>query len=626
MNDLQQSAIEYAKRGLRIIPLRPRTKIPLLVNWVNQASSDTKIITNWWTDYPDANIGCVTGKESGIFVLDVDCHEGKADGRDTLRELELTHGQLPDTVEQITGGGGRQMFFRYPPAGEIKNKTGSGAIAPGLEIKGDGGQVVLPPSIHPDTGREYVWEASSSICDVEIVEAPEWLINLITATPAKTKRGQKFERRATDGPASEIFSKCMFIQHCRDNAADLSEPLWLAMISNVARCADGPKIVHELSSPYPKYTYEETNAKIIHSLDDMHPQSCEYIRSIGFTGCPAGGCGVRNPASFALSPKLWKKQETPFTASGGIETYTAADLDDMDLPEPTWIVPGIVTTGLTFLCGKPKVGKSWLALSLALSVAYGGYAMGKIQVERRPTLYLGLEDTYRRLKSRLKMLCGNVKPPKELILARSIPRADEGGLQAIVDIVKQTGARLVVIDTFQLFRRGSNKSDNAYQADYQAAAEIKAIADAHEIGIILVHHLKKAVEGDFVQSVSGSSGITGAADTIIILDRARLTGDAVLKITGRDVDETELALKKDPQTNGWNLIGTAEDVRRSVERQEIIMVLRQNPEGMTPSQVGEEVNKKRGVVQKLMGQMVDSGEIRRVARGCYAVASKEEPF
>jgi hypothetical protein len=621
MSDFQQSALEYAKIGLKIIPLRPRTKIPILANWPQAATTDKKIIADWWTDYPDANIGCLTGRDSGIFVIDVDRH-GDTDGQISLDDLEAQFGKLPDTVEQITGGGGRQIFFRYPAGATITNKTGSGALAPGLEIKGDGGQVVLPPSIHPQTGRQYEWEASSHPADVEIVEAPEWLINIITAVRPTKKRDKKFERRATDGPAGALLDNCQFIQYCRDNAETLPEPLWLAMISNVARTSDGPRVVHELSAPYPKYTYEETNAKIIHSLDDMHPQSCDYIRSIGFTGCPAGGCGVKNPASFALSPKLRQKPE-PFNAS--IKTINAADLDDMEIPEPTWIVPGIITTGLTFLSGKPKVGKSWLALQIALAVAFGGAALGKIKVEKRPVLYLGLEDTYRRLKSRIKQLAGGAKPPRELILARQIPRADEGGLQAIVDLVKQHGVRLVVIDTFQLFRRGANRQDNAYQADYKAAAEIKQIADDNDMGIILVHHVKKATDSDFVQTVSGSSGLTGAADTIVNLDRARLAGDATLKITGRDVDEIEYALKKDPQTSGWTMIGNAEDVRKSAERQEIIRVLRQNPEGMTPTQVGAELDKKRGVVQKLMGQMADAGEILRVARGCYSV-EVEKPF
>lgn len=619
MSDFQQSALEYAKIGLKIIPLRPRTKIPILANWPQAATTDKKTIADWWTDYPDANIGCLTGRDSGIFVIDVDRH-GDTDGQISLDDLEAQFGKLPDTVEQITGGGGRQIFFRYPAGATITNKTGSGAIAPGLEIKGDGGQVVLPPSIHPQTGRQYEWEASSHPADVEIVEAPEWLINIITAVRPTKKRDKKFERRATDGPAGALLDNCQFIQYCRDNAETLPEPLWLAMISNVARTSDGPKIVHELSKPYPRYTFEETNAKIIHSLDDMHPQSCEYIRSIGFQGCPAGGCGVKNPASFALSPKLREKPKPK------PKLQSAAELEQEDIPELDWIIPDIIPAGLTLLVGAPKIGKSWLALAVSLAAAYGGKALGKIKVEKKTVLYLGLEDTKRRLKSRLMMLACGEKLPGNLYPVRTIPRADQGGLEELEQHIIDTGAKLVIIDTFQMFRRNPTKSQNAYAADTEATAEIKALADKHGIGIVLVHHINKSKSGDFVETISGSYGISGSADTILTLKHARMTGEATLNITGRDVDTVEYALRKDKQTNGWTLMGTAEEVLRSYERRDILNVLRQAPEGLTPTQIAEELGKKRSAVQKLLGEMVANNEVFRAARGTYRASPQEQPF
>lgn len=126
-------------------------------------------------------------------------------------------------------------------------------------------------------------------------------------------RNTNFERRPTDRTSEELFKHCKFIQYCKDNATSLSYQEWLAMISNVVRCSDGEKAVHELSKPYPKYSPKETDSKIIECLNKMHgPMSCKYIGTYtAFTGCPVGGCGVKAPCSFALSKKFAQEEITP---------------------------------------------------------------------------------------------------------------------------------------------------------------------------------------------------------------------------------------------------------------------------------------------------------------------------
>ena len=123
--------------------------------------------------WPDANIGIATGKDS-FDVLDVD---KKGDGADTLADLEQQHGRLPDSIEQITGSGGRQVMF--VSCGAIGNEV---RFASGLDTRSDGGLVVVPPSLHP-SGNRYRWEASSNPADnVQLAKVPEWLIVLISAT------------------------------------------------------------------------------------------------------------------------------------------------------------------------------------------------------------------------------------------------------------------------------------------------------------------------------------------------------------------------------------------------------------------------------------------------------------
>jgi hypothetical protein len=145
-------------------------KHPLLRNWREEATIDRDKIISFWHRWPGANIGVPTGIKSNIFVLDID---PKHDGHESLEGLIKRNGRLPDTVEQITGSKGAHYFFRFCKG--IKNKVG---VAPGIDIRGDGGYVVVAPSIHISGGR-YQWELSSHPLEVLINEAPDWLLKTI---------------------------------------------------------------------------------------------------------------------------------------------------------------------------------------------------------------------------------------------------------------------------------------------------------------------------------------------------------------------------------------------------------------------------------------------------------------
>ncbi|MDO8615091.1 MAG: bifunctional DNA primase/polymerase, partial [Dehalococcoidia bacterium] len=148
------------------------------------ASTDPEVIARWWARWPAANIGLVTGSRAGWFALDVDPRHG---GDDSLADLEHRHGRLPETVEALTGGGGRHLLFSLPGF-QVPNHTGAGALAPGLEVKGDGGYIVAPPSRH-GSGRPYAWESSSAPGVVAIAAPPAWLVTGLQRTPPKRTAG-----------------------------------------------------------------------------------------------------------------------------------------------------------------------------------------------------------------------------------------------------------------------------------------------------------------------------------------------------------------------------------------------------------------------------------------------------
>lgn len=161
----------YARRGWRVVPILAGTKRPAINRWTEYATTDTAAIDAWWGgEYAECGVGIVTGQESGIWVLDVD-------DPDSLADLEARYEPLPATLTSLTGSGGTHIFFRWPTDGrDIRNDAGR-RLGPKLDIRGNGGQVVAAPSIHPTTGVAYAWDAGMPD---EPVDAPAWLLDLVT--------------------------------------------------------------------------------------------------------------------------------------------------------------------------------------------------------------------------------------------------------------------------------------------------------------------------------------------------------------------------------------------------------------------------------------------------------------
>jgi hypothetical protein len=166
---LGQRALAYAARGLWVFPCLPRAKEPATANGFKDATADPGLITHWWRQNPHYNIGFVTGRLSHCFVLDIDGDEAELE----LKKLETEHDALPSTVESITARG-RHLFFDWPSQ-TIRNSAGK--VAPGIDIRGEGGYVLAPPSIHP-SGRAYCWSVDSGDT---FAPAPAWLLSKLGA-------------------------------------------------------------------------------------------------------------------------------------------------------------------------------------------------------------------------------------------------------------------------------------------------------------------------------------------------------------------------------------------------------------------------------------------------------------
>jgi len=245
---------------------------------------------------------------------------------------------------------------------------------------------------------------------------------------------------------------------------------------------------------------------------------------------------------------------------------TAADLVGLELPEPKFAIDGLLCEGLTILGGRPKMGKSWLALLLAWAVA-GGHDLDGRRSRAGSILYLSLEDTRRRLKSRLEMLQAALgwPVPSTLKIHTAFPRADQGGLYQIVEwLSDQKGnGRLVVIDTLAKFRRPMKGNGNNYADDYEALGEIKSLADRHGFGAMVIHHTRKMPAEDPFDELSGTLAISGAADGLMVLDRKRGADEARLFVTGRDMPDSTIKLKLDRESFRWHFGASSEGIDTS---------------------------------------------------------------
>ncbi|MEV6680839.1 AAA family ATPase [Streptomyces erythrochromogenes] len=292
--------------------------------------------------------------------------------------------------------------------------------------------------------------------------------------------------------------------------------------------------------------------------------------------------------------------------------WTADELMATEFPEPKWAVPGIISEGVNLLAGPPKVGKSWLSLGLALSVAAGGTAMDTIPVEGGPVLYLALEDTPRRLQTRMGKILGSNRAPSGLTLATSCPPLPQGGNEAIAQwLDRNPEARMVVIDVFAKMRGNSAPGASAYDADYAAVGHAKRIADHYGVAMVLVHHVRKAASDDFLAEVSGTNGLAGAADATLVLKRARGQADGVLHVTGRDVDEAEYALRFYAEAGAWQLLeGPAADHTIGDSRATILRYVRENP-GAAPKQIAEGTGLTSDLVRQTCSRMAKDVQLIR---------------
>jgi hypothetical protein len=547
MNQFLELAVSYVRCGLSVIPIQPREKKPL-IRWEpyeSQRASEDEISV-WWRKWPDANVGIVTGTISGLIAIDLDTLEAK----DKLKQL--VPGFDFATVPRSRTGKGWQLFFQHPDV-SIPNRAG---IIPGLDVRGDGGYVVAPPSIHPN-GKTYKWEVP---INGELPKLPVELYRLISslAPNASDPFREKFNTaQALAGVPEGQRDESIFKLACKLRHADVPQGMAETLVLEAAR---------NCHPPFPENTALE---KVQRAYSRYDPRA-----------------------------------EIEKANSGkGFLLVDAKDLVASAEPEAEWLWEGILPSGgLSLLVAKPKVGKTTFAFRLVLAVTSGTEFLGR-STRQGKVIYLALEEKRSEIRKKLKALA--VTPEG---LSFHFGSAPEKAIQEVQALVRDKKPKLLVVDVLQKFCRIKDLNDYAQVTN--SLEPLMAIAREENCHILLTHHAGKADRQDG-DDILGSTALLGGVDTSIhIKKREQRRTFFTIQRYGEDTPETVIELTTDGDLEA---VGS----RQQVDIDEILpAILEAVDKGLlTEKEIWERIEKKHDIVSKGIRLLVERGTLSRTGNG-----------
>lgn len=315
--------------------------------------------------------------------------------------------------------------------------------------------------------------------------------------------------------------------------------------------------------------------------------------------------------------------------NGNKTSWTGTELMNMEIPEPKWLVRNYVPEGLCLLAGSAKAGKSWIALQLAVGVASDtgkGYFLGVEPIENfGNVLYLALEDSLYRLKSRLRYAHPESTNLLNLEAWVECPRLSEGGLAKIENWIKnKENPRLVVIDVLEIVRAMPDKYKTAYTQDYEELGKLKKLCHKYNISILVVDHKRKQEADDVMNTIHGSVGKQGAPDGLLVLTRSRKEKMGTLSRTGKDFEEeSDMAVEFDVVTHGgFRIVGDASEVVVSEQIREIIKLFEDINEPLSSKRIADELGINYSSVRVTMRRLVSKGTLKQWDKGTYILNQK----
>jgi len=479
MTTLLEAALAYAARGWSVIPLRPRDKRPALSSWqeYQQSRATEEAIRSWWERWPDANLGIVTGAVSGLVVLDLDGPEAVAFAKER---------SVPKTPTVATGKG-YHLYFAHP-GHPVPNAARLAEFADGgLDVRGDGGYVVAPPSVHP-SGRRYAWVKGRSPEDLPLSPLPAWLLELLEA------RGQAAPTGTADGTGTEPGWVEQLLQGVPEGQRD-----------DAATRLAGHFLAKGLPESEVLALLLAWNQKNTPPLPDKDIKKC--VRSVARREAQKPK-GARNGVSTRRTPTL-------------------VCLADVEPQEVRWLWHPYVPLGkLTILEGDPSAGKTFLALTIAAIVTRGWPFPGQDGKPGEPTtpgvvLYLTAEDG---LADTLRPRLDAIGADPSRVIALTGWQAEDGttGAVTLVDVdilrmaLEQHRPVLVVIDPIQAYL-GPDVNMNQANETRAVLKHVAALAEEFECAILLIRHLAKSARERAIYRGLGSIDLAAAPRSILLV-------------------------------------------------------------------------------------------------------------
>ena len=612
---LLESALHYARQGWPVLPLhsiragrcscgrdcgRAAGKHPRTPHGSSDASVDEAVIRAWWARWPAANLGVATGSVSGLLVLDVDPAHG---GDESLEALVARHGSPARAPMSLTGGGGRHLLFAHPG---FLVPSRCGAPGPGLDVRGDGGYIVAPPSRHR-SGRLYEWEASSHPDEVPLSPPPAWLApeRPDAGQPAESSPAPALDDMIPEGRRNEALASLAGTMRRRGMK---SEEIHAALAAVNARRCTPPLAEAELRA-------------IATSVG-------RYPPALGGAGGPARP----NDADVV-----------------GWPLHDAAEVWGFPTVEPL-IEALLPLRGVVWWGGPPKRAKSLLLLYLCLAIACGRSTVaGRFAVRARPRiLYVAREDSGGRLEERISdiLAAWGTRPPRAGLRFVIRPRLDLGNV-AQVDWLRETcrdhGVTLLVLDTWTALSPAADPLAARDQA--QLAATVVELSAALDGLVVVVDHSRKnRSEGQRLSSVDihGPYVKWAAAEHIVMQD---LVGDRASRVEvfveGKDLETHRFFLDVSPRgsaTEKFVCAGTAAEltaVRQTLgddNRRAVLDILRASARPLSLEDVLEGLRRRgrplgRATIRRHLAALARAGDAARSGRGPRTVhaARREEP-
>ncbi len=594
---LRKHAIYLAECGYRVFPITPGGTVPAVKFSTESTDDPSRVKKIWRSDKSRKNIGIHTG--DGLMVLDLDVQSG---GDQSILPLLHKHGPLPDTFAVTTPSGG--MHFYFETTKDIRNSAGK--IAQGIDIRGHNGFVVAPGSYREEKvkadGTIKLGGKYEAINDLPPANCPEWLEKrcLTGAEPNSTTGGVANDQPLEDVPLGARNDR-LFKEACGLRGKGWNAEAILQAI--IARN-------NTFSQPL-----KESEIRLIAS------QSAKYSPNAG-SGTYDATAQVKAQQQQQQSTQVSSDEESEHIVKP-LNVTRSENLYKMDLPPLNYCIEPMMAEGMYLLNGRPKGGKSWLAMELAVAVAKGEKLWDEFDTHQGEVLYLALEDGHRRLKDRLKLF-GN--PPGLDLVTKGVELIDTGLLQQLqwwLDV--QERPQLIVIDILQQIMGESNGGENAYKFDYRMAKQLQSWAIDNRICLFVVHHTRKMVTDHDMDSVSGSQGLGGAADGVWFLKSPNNGKTGSLTMFSRDTDNGQYDLcRADKPSGRWEFVGAHDDQDDMPTDTRIVAEL-QAGGAVGVSALATALGSARSHVQQTVSRMYKEGRLDRVKDGVAFIYSLPVP-